>query len=719
MANRLALELVADANGLLKTLEQTQRQINSFIRASESAGQSLGGGVNAALDSFVGLSKGGAIAAGVFAGALVAAAGAASVMAIEAGRQAEELSQLSSVMGIGADTLQEYDVLLNRVGLGGQDLTLVMKTLSQKMEEAKTGTGGAADRFRQLGIDITKVGNTDDLIRKVAESVSKFSNGTEKAAVMADLLGKSGLKFIPAFEGGAAAIDEAAASSKRLGATLSVVQLDVLGTMDDSVDDLGLSWKRFSQQMGAFFAPAVQMAVEALTSLLSWGSHVFQEMGTASATLGIRFAAMGQVFMEVASQVFSAQVFNGAAWSQTWENIKRIDAEAAKLIEKRREMAALGSQADARGTAPALIDSAKVAAAAQASADAQLRASESLFRGEQALAQARLSNFQATMDAQKSMGLATEIELAQAHEAAANRMAAYTVASIETELRNYQKYFQSKLALYGADEKSQADKAKFEIEAGAKIKDLLTQIEVAQVKSDTTRIQSSARTALAIKKETDSTFQRMLEVEEQTNNLQFGPATISEGMKQHQSAVENLIRLMPELTHHEAALLALHNQQAGHDAVVSATEAYKNRNKELEIGLELARSDFQQQESFYRMMPGLVGQADLARQKGFELLQAENELRRKNIDETIFDEQRKGAAIIALDVDLNAKRRGIITQFPTFWEQQLQSRSSPATPSLSPRITSIVSTNATAQWIQGTGTIRPSFMATDADDPLI
>jgi hypothetical protein len=250
MANRLALELVADANGLLKTLEQTQRQINSFIRASESAGQSLGGGVNAALDSFVGLSKGGAIAAGVFAGALVAAAGAASVMAIEAGRQAEELSQLSSVMGIGADTLQEYDVLLNRVGLGGQDLTLVMKTLSQKMEEAKTGTGGAADRFRQLGIDITKVGNTDDLIRKVAESVSKFSNGTEKAAVMADLLGKSGLKFIPAFEGGAAAIDEAAASSKRLGATLSVVQLDVLGTMDDSVDDLGLSWKRFSQQMG-------------------------------------------------------------------------------------------------------------------------------------------------------------------------------------------------------------------------------------------------------------------------------------------------------------------------------------------------------------------------------------------------------------------------------------------------------------------------------------
>ncbi|MCS6289434.1 MAG: hypothetical protein H8K10_10700, partial [Nitrospira sp.] len=701
MANKLVLELIADSNNLLKAMEQSQKSINNFVRGSEAAGQSLGGGVNQALDAFMGLSKGGALAAGVFAGALVAAAGAATMMAVEAGRQAEELQQLSAVMGIGTDTLQEYDVLLNRVGLGGQDLTLVMKSLSTKMEEAKTGTGAAADRFRQLGIDITKVTGTDDLIRKIAESVSKFSNGTEKAAVMADLLGKSGLKFIPAFEGGAAAIDEAAAASKRMGATLSSVQIETLGKMDDSIDDLGISWKRFSQQIGAFFAPAVEMAVNALSSLLSWGSHVFEELGTASATLGIRFTAMGQAFMEVASQVFSAQIFNGAAWAQTLENIKRIDAEAAKLIEQRRALAQSAGAADGRGAAPALIDSAKVAAAAQSAADAQLKASESLFRGEEALAQARLANFLSYLDTRKAMGTATEVELAQAHEAAAQRMADFTIDSLEKQLRNYEKYTQAKLALFGADEKSQAEKHKFEIEAGAKVKDLLKQIEIAQVKSDTTRLQSSTKTALAMKKETDSAFQRMLEVEEQTHNLQFGPATISEGMKAHEAAVENLIRLMPELNHHEAALQVMLNQQSAHDSIVAATEAYKDRNKELEFGVEYARADSQLQQAWYSQAPGLIGQATAAREKGFELLQAESDMRRQVIDETIFDEERKGAAIYALDQELQAKRINLLNQFPTFWEQQLQAIVSSNAFSLS-SITSNFN-NATAQWIQGQG----------------
>ncbi len=499
MANKLVLELLADSNNLLKAMEQSQKSLGNFIKASDTAGNSLGGGVNRALDSFMNLSKGGALAAGVLAGTIVAAGVAATAFAISAGHQAEELSQLSSVMGIGTDTLQEYDVLLNRVGLGGQDLSLVMKTLSQKMEEAKTGTGAAADRFRQLGIDITKVTSTDDLIRKIADSVSKFSNGTEKAAAMADLLGKGGLKFIPAFEGGAAAINEAAAASKRLGATLSAFQIETLGKMDDSVDDLGLSWRRFSQQLGAFFAPAVDLAVQGLTALLSWGSHVMQELGTASATLAIRFTAMGQAFIALAENVFSANVFNGDAWAKTLETIKKIDAEAAAAIEKRRQLNTIASAPDTRAKAPDIIDSAKVQAQAVAMADAQQKFSESLLKNDDALAKARLANFEATLESHKAALTMTDVQIAQAHESAMDRDSAFTIASLETQLRNYSAYYNSKASLFGKDEKSIAEKAKFEMESNQKIVELLTQLEVAQIKTDTVRIQSTQRTAEAMK----------------------------------------------------------------------------------------------------------------------------------------------------------------------------------------------------------------------------
>ena len=625
--NKLVLELLADSNGLLKAMEQSQKSINAFIKGSESAGQSLGGGVNKALDSFMGLSKGGAIAAGVLAGAIVAAGVAATSFSVAAGHQAEELTQLSSVMGMGTDSLQQYDVLLNRVGLGGQDLSLVMKTLSAKMEEAKSGTGAAADRFRQLGIDITKVTGTDDLIRKIADSVSKFSGGTEKAAIMGDLLGKTGLKFIPAFEGGAAAIDEAAAASLRLGATLSAHQVAVLGKMDDSVDDLGLAWKRFSQQLGAFFAPAVDLAAQALTKLLSWGSHVLQELGTASATLSIRFTAMAHAFMEVAAQVFSADVFNGEAWGKTLENIKRIDAEAAAAIEKRRKLNSIASEPDTRAKAPDLIDSAKVQAQAIALADAQQRFVDSLFKNEESIAQARLANFQANLESQKAGALDMDVEISKAHEAALERNAAFTVENIERQIRNYSTYYAEKSALFGKDEKSIAEKTKFEVESNQKIVELLTQLEVAQIKADTTRVQSAMRTAEAI---------RAREVQ------------------------------------------TLEDVQAA------------------------AQASFTLQQAWYAQAPGLIGQADEARLKGMALIEAEGDLRALKIQQTISDEDRRNEAIYNLDLDLHAKRIALISQFPTFWEQQLQA----VVASNAFSISSITSSfnSATAQWLQGKGT---------------
>lgn len=635
--NKLVLELLADSNNLLKALEQSQKSLNSFIKGSESAGQSLGGGVNRALDSFMGLSKGGAIAAGVFAGAIVAAGAAATSFAISAGHQAEELSQLSSVMGIGTDTLQQYDVLLNRVGLGGQDLSLVMKTLSSKMEEAKTGTGAAADRFRQLGIDITKVTSTDDLIRKIADSVSKFSNGTEKAAIMADLLGKGGLKFIPAFEGGAAAIDGAASASQRLGATLSAFQIETLGKMDDSVDDLGLTWKRFSQQLGAFFAPAVDLAVQGLTQLLSWGSHVLQELGTASGTLAIRFTAMAHAFMEVSAQVFSTQIFNGEAWTRTLENIKQIDAEAARLIEKRRQLNSIAASPDSRSKAPDIVDSAKVQAQAIAFADAQQRFSESLFKNEDALAQARLSNFQAHLESQKAAGMGMDVEIAQAHQAALERTSAFTLESLEVQIRDYSKYYSDKAALFGKDEKSIAEKAKFEMESNQKVVELLTQLEIAQIKSDTIRTQSSLRT--------------------------------KEAIKQHE-------------------VQALEDVQSA------------------------AQAAFTLQQAWYSQAPGLIGQADEARVKGMMLIEAEGNLRALKIRQNIGDEERRAEAIYNLDLELNAKRIGLITQFPTFWEQQLQSIVASNAFSIS-SITSSFNA-ATAQWIQGKGTFDDFIVQSQA-----
>lgn len=439
--NRLTLELVADQSKLLKAMEQSQKSINNFVRAADGAGSQLGQ-VNRVMSSFTSLTSGGALAAGVLAGALIATATAGVALALSAGRQAEEIEQLSSITGVSSDTMQEYQGILARVGLGGDDLVRVFKTLSTKLEEARAGAGPASDRLRQLGIDIRSVTNTEDFIKKVSTSLGQFASGTEKAAIQSDLLGKTGLKFGLALEEMARAENAAEREARNLGATLSGGQLAELSAMDDRVDDLGTAWTRFGQQLSSFVAPAVDFAAKALTNLLAMASDGLKAMNSLAGTSGA---------------------------------------------------------SDARSKPPALIDTGKAAAAAQAIADAQLKANESLFRQESSLASARLAMFKANLDAQKSLNLSTDLEITRAHGEAQVRMAQFEEDSLSVQLSNYKMFSTEKSSLFKKDEAGAQAKAKFEIEANTKVLELEAQIRAAAINTSTVKIQASAATAVAIR----------------------------------------------------------------------------------------------------------------------------------------------------------------------------------------------------------------------------
>jgi hypothetical protein len=535
----LTLKLVADASSLTSGLASAQKSVDRFMEASSTAGAELGGGLNRALESFQSLAKGGAATAGVLAGAAIAAGIGLTAMAVSASNQAEEIEQLSAKLGLGAEKLQEYDVLLNRVGLGGDDLSRMFKTLSTNLEQAQQGTGTAGDRFRQLGIDITKVTSTDDLLRKVAQSISGFADGAGKAAIVADLLGKEGLKFIPAFEGGAAAIDKAAEASARIGATLSGDQLKTLNILNDAIDDFSLAWKRFAQQVSALVAPAITYIVDLLTDLLGIMSNF----------------------------------------------IKGTDAAAAAA-----------ESADKRRAPPKLVNSQEVSSRAQQLADARIKASEAAFSKEDQLAQANFNNLKAMLDQQKTLHISTDLEIAQANAKAADEMAAFQEESLNRQIGNYKKYIDAKMQLFTGDEKGQQEKAKFEIDSTQKLADLYKQLQIVQVNASTARIAAATQTGVAIREE--------------------------------------------EL-------------------------------KPLQDAMTLAKADYDLSESFYRNSPALIGASSAARQKAFELIEAEGNLQEKIIDQTIKDEGRKTTALIALDGELQAKRNAAIAQFPDFFEQQM------------------------------------------------
>lgn len=572
----LIVKIGADASGLQKAFSDLGGSAKQFQRGMEQVGK-------------------------ITATAFLAATTAAIGMTIAAGKQAEELDQLAAATGINTDKLQEYDVMLNRAGLNGQDLAVIMKNVSTSLDQAKQGTGTAGDRFRQLGINIRTVTGSDDLLRKIATASSTFADGMGKTAIMTDLLGKSWQQAIKLFQDGEKGLNALSAASKNLGETLSTSQLATLKQMDDQIDDVSLAYKRFGQQLGVSLAPNIKFFAELVKDMMVSGAAQAAEFGLAWDVLGTKILHFGLQMKEVGGTLFSTGVFSPDAWKSTMERMKAIGAESDKQVAKLRLAFELARVVEPLGAGkkppPDLIDTSKISQQQQALIDAQLKASEGLFKNQDALAKANLTNYMAILDAAKEAGIQTDEEVATAKQAALEKMDVFTVDSLNRQLANYKVFSADKMKLFTDDEKGLADRTKFAVEASQKEKDLISQIGLAQVAADTTRIQSGAALLAATKK----------------------------------------TRLIP-----------------------------------LEDEITLAKADFALQQAFYSMAPGLIGAADAARQKGMALIEAEGEMQRQVIEQTIADEQRKTTLIIALDGELQAKRMAMVQQFPTFWEKQMR-----------------------------------------------
>ncbi|MDP3598222.1 MAG: hypothetical protein Q8S75_14625, partial [Nitrospirota bacterium] len=267
--SKLVLELIADTNNLIKNLDRAQASVDKFVDSSATAGQSLGGGVNRALDAFTDLAKGGAAAAGVLAGGFVAAATAAVLMTTSAGQQIEAIDQLSQKTGIALQSLQQWSVIMAENSFQAETLSGGMRTLSKQMIEARNPASQAATTFDELGISITALGSTESTIRAVADKFKDLPDGADKARLAVTLFGKAGLDMIPMLNRGAAAFDASRAASERFGVVLSTQQVSALTAVDDASDRLGVSLQGLKLQLSATFASSVEAAINATTESIA------------------------------------------------------------------------------------------------------------------------------------------------------------------------------------------------------------------------------------------------------------------------------------------------------------------------------------------------------------------------------------------------------------------------------------------------------------------
>lgn len=157
----------------------------------------------------------------IAAAAAVAAAAIAKVVheAIEFSDTTNQMMKRAREVGASAEEFQRVQGVLDLMTRGGIDAALALTKLNKNIDEARGGTGPAAEAFERLRINVEDFAKLDasEQLAAIADGMVNVEDKAARTNVSMDLLGLAGKALGPAFEAGSDAIRANAAAMDDAG----------------------------------------------------------------------------------------------------------------------------------------------------------------------------------------------------------------------------------------------------------------------------------------------------------------------------------------------------------------------------------------------------------------------------------------------------------------------------------------------------------------------
>lgn len=248
----LGLDSAKFEDGLKKSRSRATSEFNAIQKSLSSLKTGLNG-----------------LAAGLSAGALVAAGKRALDYASSLGEVAQQL-------GVTTKDLQTYRYAATQVGISQDEMDKSLAKLTRTIGEAKAGSGAQATVFRELGVAVQdasgRVYTAGEVIPKLADALSKVKDPATRARLEVELFGKAGQKLDTLLAGGGTAVDELTAAAEKLGVVLSSDQIQ---RADDTADKLAA----IKQILEAKIAGAVSDNISTIMALANAFGYLAEKAG--------------------------------------------------------------------------------------------------------------------------------------------------------------------------------------------------------------------------------------------------------------------------------------------------------------------------------------------------------------------------------------------------------------------------------------------------------
>ncbi|MCO6440694.1 MAG: hypothetical protein J5I81_06300 [Nitrococcus mobilis] len=242
-------------------------------------------------------------------GAAAAAAGAAiGAHLVKSQLDAiQAINRLNKVTGIQIRTIQAATVEARRFGISSERAADALTDFSERVGEARTGTGEAVDGFKLLEkasgrqIDLTQ--NVNKVWVQFLDAMSRVEDESTKAAAAAMIGGDALRDMIPALSGGAEGFRKAADQAEQFGFAMSKVDTQQAVRAQRALASAGNALEGVVQRVAVQVAPVV----EAL-------ANKFTEAARETGGFRDKLAQIGSVILKLEDMIFgSFQVaFTGA-----------------------------------------------------------------------------------------------------------------------------------------------------------------------------------------------------------------------------------------------------------------------------------------------------------------------------------------------------------------------------------------------------------------------
>lgn len=243
-------------------------------KAGEKAGNDAGHSFGASM------AKGIATAAAAVTGAAIALVKGVIDGAKETANFGDVIDKTSQKLGLSASAYQEWDYVMNLAGTDMQSMTTGLKTLTNKLDDAKNGSESAQAMFAALGISMDEINtmSREDLFGETIKGFQGMADSTERAALANDLFGRSGQDLTPLFNQSAEATQEQIERAREYGMVMSDDLVKASAAFVDSQTTLKNTLGGLKNRLMGEFLPALTDVTDGLAAFLAGDDSGLQTM---------------------------------------------------------------------------------------------------------------------------------------------------------------------------------------------------------------------------------------------------------------------------------------------------------------------------------------------------------------------------------------------------------------------------------------------------------